>query len=161
MKGWDGVFFVSDRSERHCLVDEIVQQLPEENMIELCICYKTESSREKNCRRSEGVGERKAEQKQGEKGKGGEGGKRRKEEEAEKERKSKKKKANRHSHLPLATSTDGNVNESSDELSPLLCSALGRLLLLLGLDLGSLRLDLTRSREGTVDLTHVGMSGLS
>ena len=57
-------------------------------------------------------------------------------------------------HLSLATS-HGDVHETAGVRDSLLCAALGGLLLLLGLNLGSLRLDLTGTSEGTVDLTHV------
>lgn len=58
-------------------------------------------------------------------------------------------------HLSLATGGGGNVDESSNELSPLLRSSLRSLGLLLLLDLGGLRLDFTGTSQGTVDLTHL------
>jgi len=57
-------------------------------------------------------------------------------------------------HLSLATG-HGDVHETASVLDSLLCAALGGLLLLLRLNLGSLRLDLTGTSEGTVNLTHV------
>ena len=56
-------------------------------------------------------------------------------------------------HLPLATG-HGDVDEAAGVSEPLLGAALGGLLLLLGLNLGSLRLDLSGTSEGSVNLTH-------
>lgn len=59
-------------------------------------------------------------------------------------------------HLALAAGHD-DVYEAAGVGDALLRAALGDLLLLLLLDLGSLRLDLTGTRERTVNLTHVGV----
>jgi len=56
-------------------------------------------------------------------------------------------------HLSLAAS-HGDVNKSSSVGYSLLGTSLGGLLLLLRLDLGSLRLDLSGTSEGTVNLSH-------
>merc|ERR1712093_840418 len=56
-------------------------------------------------------------------------------------------------HLPLATS-EGNVHETAGVCDSLLRAALGGLLLLLWLNLWSLRLDLSGTSEGSVDLSH-------
>lgn len=58
-------------------------------------------------------------------------------------------------HLALAAGHD-DVHEAAGVCETLLRAALRDLLLLLLLDLGGLRLDLTGTRERTVDLTHVG-----
>ena len=56
-------------------------------------------------------------------------------------------------HLALATG-ELDVHEAAGVCEPLLCAALGDLLLLLLLDLGGLRLDLAGTGEGSVNLAH-------
>jgi len=60
-------------------------------------------------------------------------------------------------HLPLSSS-HCHVDESASVTDSLLCPTLGRLLLLLGFDLWSLRLDLSGTRERSVNFTHDGGS---
>jgi len=57
-------------------------------------------------------------------------------------------------HSSLATRKCGNVDETTVVEDPLLCAALGSLLLLLLVDFGGLRLDFTRTSEGSVDFSH-------
>jgi len=61
-------------------------------------------------------------------------------------------------HLSLAAG-HGDVDEAASVCDSLLRAALGRLLLLLWLDLWSLRLDLSGTCERAVHLTHVGGCG--
>jgi len=56
-------------------------------------------------------------------------------------------------HLSLATS-HGDVDKSTGVLHSLLGPALGLLGLLLGLNLGSLRFDLSGTSEGSVNFSH-------
>ena len=58
-------------------------------------------------------------------------------------------------YLSLSTS-HGDVNETASVCDSLLRAALGGLLLLLLLDLGGLRLDLSGTCQRSVDLTHDG-----
>lgn len=56
-------------------------------------------------------------------------------------------------YLPLAP-RHGDVDEAAGVCDALLGAALGRLLLLLGLDLGGLRLHFAGTRERAVDFPH-------
>lgn len=57
-------------------------------------------------------------------------------------------------NVPSSSPRHGDVDEAAGVCDALLGAALGRLLLLLGLDFGGLRLDFAGTREGAVDFAH-------